>query len=143
MMSLLFILAGVICLIVWPWVYVLYVRSAQTSVPKQYAMLFGPAMALLVGYFYYSAQQTVIRSQACGTIVGYQNYMSSGNKNKRQPFERVEIVVDHLEYSRHFRIEDDLQKSPAGTKHCFEYYDRKLNPQMQDSVLIRWLNELN
>lgn len=58
MMTLLFILAGVICLLVWPWVYVLYVRSAHTSVLKQYAILFA-------GYLYYATQQTELRSEAC------------------------------------------------------------------------------
>lgn len=138
MMTLLFILGGVICLVVWPWVYLLHVRDTQTSVLKQYAMLFGPAAALFTGYIYYSAQQTEIRSEACGTVVAYQSYMGGGNKNKRQSFERVEIIFNDTKYTRHLRINEKIKKLPTGTKACFEYYDRKLNPHLKDSVLIQW-----
>jgi hypothetical protein len=138
MMTLLFILAGVTCILIWPWVYVLYVRSAHTSALKQYAMLFGPVAMLFAGYMYYATQQTELSSEACGTIVAYQSYMSSGNKNKRQAFERVEILVNDAQYARHLRMDKDLQKLPVGTQACFEYYDRKLNPHLQDSVLIQW-----
>ncbi len=138
MMALLFVLAGVICLMIWPWIYLLNYRNAQISGFKLYLMLCGPTAVLLVIYIYYAAQQTEIRSQSCGTVVGYQSYMSSGNKNKRKPFERVEIVFNDTKYTRHLRIDEKIQKLPAGTKACFEYYDRKLNPHMQDSVLIQW-----
>ena len=138
MMTLLFILAGVICFIVWPWLYLLHFRSVETQTLKQYVLLFGPAVALQAGYIYYSSQQTDIRSEACGTVVAYQRYMSSGNKNKRQPFERVEILVNHAKFTRHLRIDDELQKMPVDAKVCFKYYDRKLNPHMSDSILIDW-----
>ncbi|WP_180010476.1 hypothetical protein [Acinetobacter sp. YH16037] len=138
MSNFLFILGGVICLMVWPWIYLLHFHSTQTSVLKQYAALFCPAATLLAGYFYYSSLQTDVRSKACGTIVSYQRYMSSGNKNKRQPFERVEILVNHAKYTRHLRIANELQKQPAGANVCFEYYDRKLNPHMTDSILTQW-----
>ena len=138
MMTLLFILAGVICIGVWPWVYLLHVRDTHTSVLMQYAILFGPAAILFTGYIYYSAQQTEIRSQTCGTVVAYQSYMSSGNKNKRQSFERVEMIFNDTKYARHLRMDKDLQKVSVGSKVCFEYYDRKLNPHLKDSVLIQW-----
>lgn len=138
MSNFLFILGGVICLMVWPWLYLLHFQSVKKSVLKQYAALFGPAATLLAGYIYCSSLQVDVRSEACGTVVAYQSYMSSGNINKRQPFERVEILVNHTKYTRNFRIDDDLQKMPAGAKACFQYYDRKLNPQMSDSILIQW-----
>lgn len=138
MMMLLFVLAALICFMIWPWIYLLHFRSAHTPVLKQYIALFSPSAVLLAVYLYYSEQQSVIRSQACGIVMGYQSYMSSGNKNKRKPFERVEIVFNDTKYTRHLRIDEKIQKLPTGTKACFEYYDRKLNPHMQDSVLIQW-----
>lgn len=80
------------------------------------------------------------RSLARRSPVTDQSYMSSGNKNKRKPFERVEILVKYSKHIRHLRIDEGLKKLPSGAKACFEYYDWKLNPHMQDSVLIQWLN---
>ena len=74
MMTLLFILAGVTCILIWPWVYVLYVRSARTSALKQYAMLFGPVAMLFAGYMYYATQQTELSSEACGLSKLYEQW---------------------------------------------------------------------
>mgnify|MGYP007129512618 CR=1 FL=1 len=46
MLKLLFVFVGVFCILVWPWVYLLRYRIAETQALKQYAMLFGPALVL-------------------------------------------------------------------------------------------------
>ncbi|MCW8040507.1 MULTISPECIES: hypothetical protein [Acinetobacter] len=64
--------------------------------------------------------------------------MTAGNTHQRKPFERIEILMDNAKYSRHLRIDEGLLKKGAGGRACFEFYDRKLNPHMQDSIVIKW-----
>ena len=138
MLKLLFVFVGVFCILVWPWVYLRCCRIAETQALKQYAMLFGPALVLLAGYFFYTGQPAEIRSQACGVVQGYQTFMTAGNSHQRKPFERIEILMDDAKYSRYLRIDGGLLKKGAGGRACFEFYDRKLNPHMQDSIVIKW-----
>jgi hypothetical protein len=92
----------------------------------------------LAGYSFYTEPPAEIRSQACGVVQGYQTYMTAGNSHQRKPFERIEILMDDAKYSRHLRIDGGLLKKGAGGRACFEFYDRKLNPHIQDSIVIKW-----
>ncbi|CAB1211523.1 hypothetical protein [Acinetobacter bouvetii] len=138
MFKLLFILGGLLCLIVWPLIYVLYYREHKTNALMFYTMLFAPA-AILWGIFYMlSAQQQDMTSDACGVIQNYQIYRTAGNPNSRKPFQRVEILFDGAKYSKHLRVDGSLIKKDVGAHVCFEFYDRKKNPHMTDSKVITW-----
>lgn len=110
--------------------------------PKSKLFLMILPIVLLIGSgFYFMNRHEDKISQACGTIIEYKTYMTAGNKHKRKPFQRVEILFQGQQYSRHIKIDDALMNHKIGEYHCFEFYDRKLNAHMQDSKLVRWLDE--
>lgn len=104
-------------------------------------MLTPPALVLGLSAYLSDIQQDVI-SEQCGVIQAYQTYMGSGNKNKRQSFERVTILFDGQKYPRHLRFMADLSKKEIGQQVCFQFYDRKLNSHLKDSRLIAWKKAL-
>ncbi|OTG73187.1 hypothetical protein B9T26_08860 [Acinetobacter sp. ANC 4169] len=140
MFKLLFILAALLCLVVWPLIYLLHYQKQNTNAFKLYMMLLSPASILLGIYLMFSVQQKDSHSKACGVVQAYQTYMTAGNVHKRKPFERVELLFDGAKYSRHLRIDGNLIKKDTGKHVCFQFYDRKLNPQMNDSKIIKWLD---
>ena len=138
-MTLIWIFLGIVCLLIWPLLFTLRYSNSEMHLLKRYALLFSPAAALLGIYLFWVGQQQVVHSHACGVVKSYQSYMTSGNKNKRKPFERVEILFDQAQHSRYLRFNEATDKVDVGKYICFEFSDRKLNSHLKDSMLIRWL----
>lgn len=114
-------------------------QSGQVaSCPKnKFLLMFLPLIFLIGGGFYLTDRQEDKISKGCGTIIEYKMYMSAGNKNNKKPFQRVEIQFLDQQYSRHLKIEDNLVIKKVGEYMCFEFYDRKLNPHLTDSSVVR------
>lgn len=142
MIALLWILAG-ISLFAWPLYAMMYIpKYREQKYPPMviYLIALTPS-ALFIGMAaYLSDLQKDVISEQCGVIQAYQTYMTAGNRNKRQSFERVTILFDGQKYSRHLRFSDQLSKKEIGKRVCFQFYDRKLNSHLKDSSLIGWMN---
>lgn len=143
MITLLWILGG-ISIFAWPFYAMMYMskyREQKYSPIIIYLIALTPSALLIGTAAYLSDIQKDVISEQCGVVEAYQTYMSSGNKNKRQSFERVTIFFYEQKYSRHLRFSDELSKKEIGKRVCFQFYDRKLNSHLSDSKIIAWLDE--
>lgn len=141
-MTLLWII-GAISLFVWPFCVMIYINVYKSQIAHSlviYLIILIPPVFILGLAFYLSQLQKDVVSQHCGIVEAYQTYQTAGNKNNRKSFERVKIIFDGQQTSRHLRVMDDVSKQKVGMRVCFKFYDRKLNSHLNDSILIDWVN---
>lgn len=127
MVNVLWIL-GFLSVFVWPWyawIHLPKFRQQQYSIFVHFVVLCTPATFCFSLMLYFQNEQQTMISQDCGRVVDYQTYMTAGNKNKRQPFERVSIQFEGQKYVKHLRMPEELEHREPNTMVCVEFHDRK------------------
>ena len=95
---------------------------------------------LIFGYgLYLNNDKPITVSTACGTVQYYKQYSKGGRYSRGKTFERITLQLDDSKYFRHFRFDESLAPKHKGDYVCFELHDRKLNSQLAESTILKWI----
>ncbi|MFH7765778.1 hypothetical protein [Acinetobacter sp. BSP-28] len=105
-----------------------------------------PFLLMLPGFFifayglYLNSDKPITVSTACGTVQYYKKYSTGKQYSQDKSFERITLQLDDSKYFRHFRFVENLERKNENDHVCFNFHDRKKNPQLSESKILKWFD---